>query len=200
MTDNHNYENIEETLGGEVPFEAFQERSAADVADKVRFLYREYQTLVALRSRGVESLLQQECEIGTRLGEVVRAYGWFNDVGEKERVQLNQELRNVGKERRRLYESTAGDLLKIKTDLVDALLEYRSLHRRQKAFGDLLGQPEPALAGNTVSMPGHYDLPLLAQYLAPVNRDADTTEKRPPQNPAEEPTATAQYHVPERLP
>ena len=178
MTDNQNYKNIEDTLGGSVPFEAFQERSAADVADKVRFLYGEYQARVAVRDRGVESLLQQDCEIGTRLHEVVRAYGWFNEVGEKERVQLNQELRNVEKERRKLYESTSGDLLQIKTDLVDALLEYRSLRRRQDAFTSLLGEPkcqQPAF----VSQPNAYDFPLLAQYLAPQPEAAKQPETTP---------------------
>jgi hypothetical protein len=177
MTDNQNYKNIEDTVGGDVPFEAFQERSPADVADQVRFLYREYQARVAVRDHGVASLLQQECEIGTRLGEVVRAYGWFNDVGEKERVQLNQELRNVEKERRRLYESTSGDLLKIKIDLMDALLEYRSLRRRKEAFASLLGEPSsPPLA--LASQNGAYNFPLLPQYLMPLGKEAETPDTR----------------------
>jgi hypothetical protein len=180
MTTN-NYENIESALDGNVPFEAFQERSAADVADKVRFLYGEYQARVAVRNRGVESLLQQECEIGTRLGEVVRAYGWFNDVGEKEKLQLNQELRNVEKERRRLYESTAGDLLKIKTDLIDALLEYRALRRRQNAFTSLLGEPNGPQT-ESVNQFNEYDFPVLAQYLAPRPEAAKQSET-PPQTP-----------------
>ena len=178
MTDNQNYKTIEDTLGGSMPFEAFQERSAADVADKVRFLYGEYQARVAVRDRGAESLLQQECEIGTRLGEVVRAYGWFNEVGEKERVQLNSELRNVEKERRKLYESTSGDLLKIKTDLVDALLEYRSLRRRQDTFTSLLGESS-GLQPSSVIPPNTYDFPLLAQYLAPQPEAAKQPENTP---------------------
>jgi len=53
------------------------------------------QARLAVRERSVESLLQLECETGTRLHGVVRAYGWFNEVGEKKRVPARLEI-NVG--------------------------------------------------------------------------------------------------------
>ena len=80
----------------ELPFEAFQEISAKDAADKARFFYNELTERIADRDRSVQSLLEAECQIQTRLHEVVRAYGWFNEVGEKERVQTGLNFGMMG--------------------------------------------------------------------------------------------------------
>jgi chemotaxis protein histidine kinase CheA len=144
-------ENLETKL--DAPLEAFQERTAADVAEKVRFLYGQWEYRLGLRRTTAESLLQQECEIDTRMEEVERAHGWFNEVGEKERMELRQELRNLRKERQKAYENAFSELLKIKSELVDALIEYRSLRRRGTLLEDMAGKAWT------------YDLPLLPQYV-----------------------------------
>ena len=118
----------------DIPLNDFQERVPEDVAVKVRFLYAQLQYRVQVRDRAVASLLEEECQIGTRLREVLRAYGWFNEAGERERVQLDQELRNLEKERRKLYEETFKDIHEIKAELVEALIEYRALRRRDDAL------------------------------------------------------------------
>jgi len=165
---------LEDRLNETDPLEAFQERRPEDAADKVRFLYQEMQERLTVRDRATESLLLQECQIGTRLNEVLRAHGWFNEVGEKENVQLNQELRNLDRERRQVYESAARDLLKIKSDLLEALLEYRTLRRRAKGFEALLA--EPGQLASPSHGPGYFAPPLL-QYLAKPNNP--TAGERP---------------------
>lgn len=151
---------------GEVPLEAFMERTSADVADKIRFLYTQVQYRQAIRDKTVESLLWLECYIDNRLGEIERHYGWFNETGEKERIHLADELRNLRKERQRAYESFFGYILKVKTDLVDALLEYRALRRRGKLFGE----PEKH----------EYLFPLLPQYFVPYAPQSLPYERRRP--------------------
>jgi hypothetical protein len=86
ITDPSEHPELEDRFGGEVPLKVLQECSAEDVAGNIRFLYRGLQARLAVRERSVESLLRQEYEIGTRLYEVVRAYGCFNEVGEKKHV------------------------------------------------------------------------------------------------------------------
>ena len=172
--------DLENRLADSDTFEALQERSPVDVADKLRFFYREVESRLALRDRAVESLLQQECEIGTRLHEIVREHGWIDEAADKERIQLNQELRNIGKERRDVYESAASDLLAIKQELMEALLEYRTLRRRQRVFADLLADPELPLQRDTAEG-ASYGFPPLPQYLVPPPRNAGRPdEERPP--------------------
>ena len=172
--------DLENRLADSDTFEALQERSPVDVADKLRFFYREVESRLALRDRAVESLLQQECEIGTRLHEIVREHGWIDEAADKERIQLNQELRNIGKERRDVYESAASDLLAIKQELMEALLEYRTLRRRQRVFADLLADPELPLQRDTAEG-ASYGFPPLPQYLVPPSRNAGRPdEERPP--------------------
>ena len=170
MTDNKDAD-LEDRVAGDLPFEAFQETLPADVADRIRFLYRELESRLALRDRAVESLLEQECQIETRLHEIVHPRGWTDEAHAGERVHLEQELRDIGKQRREVYESAAGDLLEIKHDLVDALLEYRVLRRRQRAFARLLDgrdRPRDRLGDSGTG----YVLPPLPQYLAPAQDNA----------------------------
>ena len=169
---------LEDRLTGDLPFEVFQERSPTDLAVQIRFLYREVQSRLAVRDRAVESLLQQECEIETRLHEIERPFSWVDETAQKERMQLSQELRDIGKQRRDVYESAATDLLRIKQDLMEALLEYRSLRRRQKAFGRLLADDMPRRLGAGAG-PADYALPALPQYLAPEEQDRGKQEGTP---------------------
>ncbi|MGD0089206.1 MAG: hypothetical protein ABSE73_04740 [Planctomycetota bacterium] len=175
MTDNKDT-NLEDQVASDLPFEAFQESLPADVADKIRFLYHEIKSRLALRDRAVEALLQQECEIQTRLHEVARPSNWIDELAQKERMQLEQERRNIDKERRDVYESAASDLLQVKQDLMDALLEYRKLRRREKAFSYLLyDNTPPRLEGRQAS----YFLPPLPQYLAPAEQGTNRREDTP---------------------
>jgi len=177
MNDNNKHTDLEDRLAGDLPFEAFQETLPADVADRIRFLQRELEARVALRDRAVESLLQQECEIETRLHEIVRPYGPADEMHDKERVQLKQEVRNIEKQRREVYEAAASELLQIKHDLVDALLEYRVLRRRQRAFGRLLDDRERPRDKPGASAAG-YVLPPLPQYLATAPDNTPPKEKK----------------------
>ena len=150
------------SAAADAPWEALSERTARDAAEKVRFLYYEVQKRLETRQRTVESLLTTECQVGTRLYQVVRCYGWFNEVGEKERLLLYKDLRDIEKERRKLYEAGFDELHKLKMELAEALQEYRMLHRRNAALANTTPFEATPISG------GQYDFPLVMRYLAPA--------------------------------
>jgi hypothetical protein len=96
-------------------------------------------------------------------------------------VQLYKDLREVDKERRRLYEAGLEELHTLKQELLEALQEYRTLRRRKVILSDV----GAALDGPALGAGGQYDFPLLEQYLA-----------RPPSPPQPRPAASVTPRAP----